>query len=341
MNDRSTMHNFVLRDSRSRSYGVRPVHLVITSPPYPMLGMWDELFSKLDPNIQTLLHDGELNSAFELMHRQLDMVWSNMIDHLLPGGFLCINVGDALRRNGESFCLFPNHSRIQWSLFSHGLVPLPGIIWRKKPNKPNKFLGSGMLPAGAYATLEHEHILIFRKGQNREFRNEEKQRRWESALFWEERNEWYSDLWEEIPGEKQKMIAGRRAASFPVEVALRLIRMFSVYGDTVMDPFAGTGTTAIAAAAACRNSISFEVDEAYLEISERRFLASSPLLRSLCQERIEGHTAQPPHRGKRYLNKFHHFNVHSIQEREIVCPMPVSVERAGSHAYRVDYSLPV
>jgi DNA modification methylase len=125
-------------------------------------------------------------------------------------------------------------------------------------------MGSGMLPAGAYVTLEHEHILIFRKTGKRVFETKEKSKvRQESAFFWEERNSWFSDVWE-LKGIKQKIegsITRERSGAYPFELAYRLINMFSVKHDVVLDPFLGTGTTTLAAIAAERNSIGYEIDE--------------------------------------------------------------------------------
>ena len=119
-------------------------------------------------------------------------------------------------------------------LLDIGFSALPDILWRKQANTPNKFMGSGMLPAGAYVTLEHEYILIMRKGPKREFKTEgERVNRRESALFWEERNIWYSDVWTDIKGEKQDFVIPvsrsimhrppvprLRSAAFPYEFGL-------------------------------------------------------------------------------------------------------------------------
>ena len=143
--------------------------------------------------------------------------------------------------------LYPNHARILTALLALGFTPLPAIIWRKPTNSPNKFMGSGMLPAGAYVTLEHEHILLLRKGPKREFTGDaRKQLRRESAIFWEERNQWYSDVWFELRGSRQGL--KRRGPAppqrrLPVRARLPADQMFSVKGDTVVDPFLGTGTT--------------------------------------------------------------------------------------------------
>ena len=135
--------------------------------------------------------------------------------------------------------------------------------------RPNKFMGSGMLPAGAYATLEHEYILILRKGNKREFKSkEDKLRRQQSAFFWEERNVWFSDIWEDLKGTKQNNIdkhIRERSGAYPFELPYRIINMFSLRGDTVLDPFLGTGTTTLACMATARNSIGYEVNPNFKE----------------------------------------------------------------------------
>ncbi|WP_101296219.1 DNA-methyltransferase [Halegenticoccus soli] len=237
------------------------VELVVTSPPYPMIEMWDDLFASRDPSIGAALERGDAEAAFERMHAQLDAVWDEVVRALVPGGIVCVNVGDATRSVGGGFRQFPNHARIVDALTERGLRPLPDVLWRKPTNRLTKFMGSGMLPPSAYVTLEHEYVLIFRKGGTRAFPAGDRAR-YESAFFWEERNEWFSDLWE-LQGEGQSLSDStdrERSGAFPLELPLRLIRMYSLYGDTVLDPFAGTGTTALAAMLAGRNSLGHELD---------------------------------------------------------------------------------
>jgi DNA modification methylase len=266
-----TFHKIYAQDSRSmHSLAAGGAELVLTSPPYPMIAMWDDLFRSQDEAIGRALDRGDGRAAFERMHRALDPVWGEVHRILAPGGFACINIGDATRSIGGGFMLYPNHVRVLSQLLELGFTPLPAILWRKQTNSPNKFMGSGMLPAGAYVTLEHEYILIARKGDKREFATpQQKQARRESALFWEERNSWFSDVWLELKGVRQDRGTdarnARRSGAYPFELAYRLISMFSVKGDTVVDPFAGTGTTLKAAAAAARNSIGFEIDPSLLE----------------------------------------------------------------------------
>ena len=192
-----TKHSIIYRDSRTLT-GIKDktVQLVITSPPYPMIEMWDQTFTKLNPKIKKCLDKDDGQAAFELMHQELGKVQDEIYRVLIPGGIVCINIGDATRTIGEDFRLYPNHAKIVQHFYKLGLHPLPEIIWRKPSNSPNKFLGSGMLPCNAYVTLEHEKILVFRKPKKRQFKNdEEKINRRNSSFFWEERNKWFSDIW--------------------------------------------------------------------------------------------------------------------------------------------------
>ena len=142
----------------------KSVDLVVTSPPYPMIEMWDDVFQRQRPAAEGALAAGDGPHAFEMMHELLDAAWVEVYRVLRPGGVACINIGDATRTIDGDFRLYSNHSRILSSLLGMGFVALPDILWRKPTNAPNKFLGSGMLPGGAYVTYEHEYILIVRKG---------------------------------------------------------------------------------------------------------------------------------------------------------------------------------
>ena len=263
-----TTHNILFQDARDlKEIPSESVDLVVTSPPYPMISMWDDIFSNQNPKIQDALACGDGKQAYEQMHAILDSVWNEVFRVLKKGRFACINIGDATRKVQDDFCLYPNHARIVNYLLNIGFSVLPDILWRKQANTPNKFMGSGMLPAGAYVTLEHEYILIVRKGSKREFKTEnEKENRRESALFWEERNIWYSDVWTDIKGTDQKLpnaMPRLRSAAFPFDLAYRLINMYSVKGDVVLDPFLGTGTTTAAVMTSARNSIGVEIDESF------------------------------------------------------------------------------
>lgn len=289
-----TTHHLHIGDARQLdSIADASVHLVVTSPPYPMISMWDAAFSALAPEVAEMLAAQKGMEAFEAMHQVLDRVWAECSRVLIPGGFLCINIGDATRTL-EEFCLYPNHSRIQTSLLRLGMTPLPDILWRKPTNAPNKFMGSGMLPAGAYVTYEHEYILIFRKGGKRIFEEEEQARRRHSAFFWEERNLWFSDLWSELRGTGQRLRGEglrERSAAFPFELPYRLIQMYSLLGETILDPFAGTGTTAQAALSTGRNSVSYERIGEFKDIFHESLRAGIQVGQLRVQQRLEDHLA--------------------------------------------------
>lgn len=258
-----TVHNIYIGASQKMlQIQDNSVDLVVTSPPYPMIEMWDEIMGKQNPKILKSLQN-EPDTAFELMHAELDKVWHECFRVIRSGGFLCINIGDATRTINGKFKLYNNHSRVSKACMDMGFIGLPNIIWRKQTNAPNKFMGSGMLPCGAYVTLEHEWILIFRKGEKREFKTSDaKLVRMKSSFFWEERNVWFSDVWD-VKGTKQKLQSNssrERSAAFPFEIPYRLINMFSQKDDMVLDPFLGTGTTMQAAVVLGRNSCGYEID---------------------------------------------------------------------------------
>ena len=290
-----TEHAVHVGDSRELD-GVadESVHLVVTSPPYPMIEMWDAPFSKLDPAIGDALDAGDGRAAFDAMHEQLAAVWREVARVLVPGGIACVNVGDATRKIGGSFRLFSNHARnIEW-FTGNGFQALPDMLWRKPSNRATKFMGSGMVPPNAYATLEHEYVLPFRKGDSRRTFEPGLDRRYESAYFWEERNRWFSDLWEDVAGVDQTLSDGgdalrERSAAFPLAVPHRLVNMFSVYGDTVLDPFWGTGTTSVAALLAGRNSVGSELDPAFVPAFEERLEGIEERSRERNERRIEDH----------------------------------------------------
>ncbi|MGD0643380.1 MAG: site-specific DNA-methyltransferase [Candidatus Bathyarchaeia archaeon] len=303
------------------------VDLMVTSPPYPMITMWDEIFSKQNPAIGDALKKDDGKVAFELMHRELDKVWVEIYRVLRQGGFACINVGDATRTIGGDFKLYPNHARILSHCLELEFSPLPEILWRKQTNAPNKFMGAGMLPAGAYVTLEHEFILILRKGGKRLFNApEEKQLRRESAYFYEERNLWFSDVWQDLQGTRQNGLPKHireRSGAYPFELPFRLISMFSVKGDTVLDPFLGTGTTALAAMATRRNSIGIEIDPNFKEHLSQRFSSVLDIAEQRLKSRIVNHLQFIEERERTkgkplYENKHYGFPVVTNQETEII-----------------------
>lgn len=320
--DLQTIHKFLNKNANNLSeIADKSINLIVTSPPYPMVEMWDEIFINQDASIANDFKDGNSEIAFEKMHTILDAIWEECNRVLAEGCFVCINIGDATRTINGKFQLFSNHSRIIQKFLEMDYTVLPDIHWHKPTNSPNKFMGSGMYPAGAYVTYEHEYILIFRKGNKRQFNNETKIRRQESAYFWEERNKWFSDLWD-VKGTKQKI--GKNAdrirnGSYPVEIPYRLINMYSIYEDTVLDPFAGLGTTSIAAMLVGRNSISIDVSADMIELSKQRILeiSAEKHFQEVIQERVKNHLLFIENSSgdkKYYINKTHLFKVKTKQE---------------------------
>jgi len=289
-----TSHRIVVGDSRSlEEVADRSVELVVTSPPYPMIELWDGLFAGLDPSVEDALESGDGEAAFEAMHAALDPVWDEVARVLVDGGIACVNVGDATRSLDGRFRVYRNHARVGRALERRGLEPLPEILWRKPTNSAAKFMGSGTLPPNAYVTLEHEHVLVFRKGGTRSF-EPGADRRYEAAYFWEERNRWFSDVWTDVRGELQALDRGElreRSAAYPLEIPYRLICMYSAYGETVLDPFWGTGTTSLAAMCAGRSSVGYELDAEFLPVFEERLADVEELSRSVADRRLADHRA--------------------------------------------------
>lgn len=241
----------MIGDSRRMGeLGNGSVHLVVTSPPYPMVAIWDNFYAECSA------------STYDEMHNYLDQVWSEIARVLIPGGIACVNIGDATRSKDGLFRLYPNHSRVIEKFETLGLVSLPYILWKKPTTKPHykgkgAFLGSGFLPPNAYVTLDMEYILIFRKGGLRTFEPKDPER-YKSRFTKQERDKWFSQVWT-VTGARQN-IEGfeRRVAAFPEEIPRRLIRMFSIVGDLVLDPFLGSGTSLKTAIALGRRFVGYE-----------------------------------------------------------------------------------
>ena len=342
-----TNHSVIYSDSkRMDAVPSESVDLMVTSPPYPMIQMWDELFARQNAHVRKALEKENGPDAFESMHSILDPIWAEIYRVLKFGGFACINIGDATRTIRGNFVLYPNHMRILKQLLELGFTALPDILWRKQTNAPNKFMGSGMLPAGAYVTLEHEYILIVRKGPKRPFKEEkDKKNRRESAIFWEERNVFYSDIWFDIKGAKQaltKTDARSRSAAYPFEMAYRLINMYSAKGDVVLDPFLGTGTTTYAAMASGRNSIGYEMDAAFRDTIGEFKNKIVPFSNTYIQNRLLRHIQFVIQRIRengplKYKNNYYGFPVMTSQERELILNELMDLKDLGDDTFQVTY----
>ncbi len=350
-----TTHKVYQADSRDMARTPDgSISLVVTSPPYPMIQMWDRVFGFMCPELEALLPEKPAGRqqvdhgtrAFQLMHRELDKVWRECFRVLRPGGLACINIGDATRSVGGSFRLFSNHARIISSMEEIGFITLPDILWRKQTNAPNKFMGSGMLPAGAYVTYEHEYILIFRKGSKRVFtKGRQSANRRRSAFFWEERNQWFSDVWMDLKGARQGMFSReirQRSAAYPFELPYRLIQMYSALGDTVLDPFLGLGTTTLAAMASARNSEGYEID-ARLAASIPRHVAhvvetgSRRAFRRILDHQDFVRTRRAAGKTIEHRNLHYGFPVITAQEKDLVIYRPSAAQQLEPGFFRVDH----
>ncbi len=279
-----TQHKIIFGSSQRMSELVDgSVQLMVTSPPYPMIQMWDSIFIDEDPRIgalwRKLEEDGEdeaIAQIYDAMHIYLAPVWQETYRVLVDGGIACINVGDATRTINGKFKLFPNHARILEICEKIGFTTLPYILWKKPTTKPTykgkgAFLGSGFLPPNAYVTIDCEFILLFRKGNLRKFPPKDPQR-YGSAFTKPQRDEWFSQIWS-LKGTRQTASElERRTAAYPDEIADRLIKMFSIKGDTVLDPFLGSGTTTKSAMQNGRNSVGYELDSNLLSLITRKTL---------------------------------------------------------------------
>ena len=334
----TTNHQIVFGNSASmKEVEDESIDLIVTSPPYPMYDMWDSMFTNMNAEIGDCLKTKPMK-AFELQHRELDRVWDECIRVLKDGCYLIIDIADAPRSFNKDFQLFDNHSRIVSYITNNGLKELPPIIWKKPTNRPNKFMGS-FLPCNGFVTSEHEYILIFKKGTKRIFTDEERQLRRESAFFYEERNAWFSDTWN-VVGTSQKIDseARDRSAAYPLELPYRLINMYSMKGDTVLDPFGGLQTTSKAAMLLGRHSIGYELDKLLKPLIMVN-LESAPTFNHIAHGRLLRHLDFIKNRECKYYNSNLNCNVVSNYETDIRLDVIKDIQAVEGHnlQYTVTY----
>jgi len=262
----STLHRLINGDARDLSFlEAESVHLVVTSPPYWNLKQYNE-------NPHQLGHIQD----YEAFLVELEKVWQHIFRILVPGGRLVCVVGDVCvaRRNFGRHLVFPLHADICVICRRIGFDNLNPIVWHKIANASyevangSKFLGKPYEP-NAIIKNDMEFILMQRKPGG--YRKPTNAQRKTSKLSKEEFARWFQQIWN-ITGASTK----QHPAPFPLELASRLVRMFSFTDDTVLDPFCGTGTTMVAALKTGRNSIGVEIDPEYCRMAARNLKAENP-----------------------------------------------------------------
>jgi len=261
LRDIPTQHDLRLADARSVDLEPESVHLVLTSPPYWTLKEYRK-------------SEGQLGyvADYEEFLAELDKVWRRCFDALVPGGRLICVVGDVClsrRKNQGRHTVVPLHASIQEHCRAIGFDNLAPIIWHKIANAAyevengSSFLGKPYEP-NAVIKNDIEFILMQRKPGG--YRQPSVGTRVLSIIPEDKHREWFQQVWTGLTGASTK----HHPAPFPVELAERLIRMFSFVGDTVLDPFMGTATTNLAAYRWGRDSIGIEVDPHYHEFARKR-----------------------------------------------------------------------
>lgn len=261
-----TTHQIIHGDARKmEELGEKPfLHLVVTSPPYWTLKEY---------NGQTTPQQLGSVEDYDGFLGELDEVWQRCFDLLVPGGRLCVVVGDVClsRKKVGRHHVMPLHADISIRARKLGFDYLSPIYWYKIANASTEVEGNGSPFLGkpyepnAIIKNDVEYILMFRKPGG--YRHPTDEQRALSIIEKEDHVRWFQQIWTDVPGELRR----DHPAPYPKELAFRLISMFSFVGDTVLDPFSGTGTTAAASIAAHRSSIGYEIEREYIDIQRKRF----------------------------------------------------------------------
>lgn len=261
-----TKSTIIIGDSRRMSeLKDESVELVITSPPYWQLkdyGSNDQI---------------GFNNSYEEYINNLNLVWNECYRVLHSGCRLCVNIGDQFARSVYygRYKIIPIREEIIRFCETIGFDYMGAIIWQKvttcNTTGGATIMGSFPYPRNGIIKLDYEFILIFKKlGDQPKVSREIKE---QSKLTTEEWNEYFYGHWN-FAGERQD----KHLAMFPEELPKRLIRMFSFVGDTVLDPFLGSGTTSLAAKNLSRNSVGYEINKEFLPIIKTKIASPSPSL---------------------------------------------------------------
>lgn len=251
-------HKVIIGDSRRmREVRDESAHLIITSPPYWQL-------KDYGPKEQI-----GYNDSYEDYINNLNLVWQECHRVLHKGCRLCINIGDQFARSVYygRYKIIPIRTEIIRFCETIGFDYMGAVIWQKvttcNTTGGATVMGSFPYPRNGIIKLDYEFILIFKKfGKAPKVLKEIKEK---SKLSQDEWNKYFYGHWY-FSGEKQN----KHIAPFPEELPKRLIKMFSFVGDTILDPFLGSGTTAVSAFKLSRNSIGYEINEEYLATIKKR-----------------------------------------------------------------------
>jgi modification methylase len=266
-----TSHMLYQRDSRDfQELPSNSVHLVVTSPPYWTLKEYNEGHGQMG-----------FIADYEEFLRELDRVWQHCFKSLVPGGRLVCVVGDVClsrRKNGGEHTVVPLHASIQDHCRRIGYSNLAPIIWYKIANAAYEAEGNGAgflgKPYEPNAVIKNDIEFILMERKPGGYRKPTLAERVLSVISVKNYEQWFQQIWTGVTGASTR----QHPAPYPLELAERLVRMFSFVGDTVLDPFLGTGTTSIAAAKWGRNSVGVEVDPNYFELAHRRIVSESSSL---------------------------------------------------------------
>ncbi|MCH7721654.1 MAG: site-specific DNA-methyltransferase [Planctomycetes bacterium] len=257
-----TDHKLYLGDARECPATIPcPIHLVLTSPPYWTLKRYHDTKDQL----------GHVSDYDEFL-TELDRVWSRCYDSLVLGGRLVCVVGDVClsrRKNNGRHTVVPLHASIQEHCRQLGFDNLAPIIWHKIANAAYEVEGAGGFLGKPYepnAVIKNDIEFILMQRKPGSYRKPAAATRIMSVIPEERQRKWFQQIWTGVTGASTR----HHPAPFPLELAERIIRMFSFVGDTVFDPFMGTATTNVAAARCGRNSVGVEVDPQYFRSSTRR-----------------------------------------------------------------------
>ncbi len=260
-----TAHQIRVGDARDLSWiAAASIHLIVTSPPYWTL----KEYRRSDAQMGFI-------EDYEHFLDELDKAWRECTRVLAPGGRICCVVGDVCipRKKGGKHYIMPLHADIQVRMRRIGLDCLTPILWYKIANGATEVEGNGAgfygkpYQPGQVIKNDIEHILFFRKGG--QYRSATPLQKALSMLTKTEMKSWFRPFWADIKGASTRE---GHPAPYPAELAERLICMFSFAGDTILDSFAGTGSTAVAAIRTGRNSIGSDIDPEYVNLARERIV---------------------------------------------------------------------